>query len=75
MSSGRATWSWKGRRNRELIPAPLYRACLAAFNAKIMDFGIARSISAKGITGTGVMIGTPEYMSPEQVEGKDVDQL
>ena len=43
-------------------------------NAKIMDFGIARSISAKGITDAGVIIGTPEYMSPEQVEGKDADQ-
>lgn len=42
-------------------------------NAKIMDFGIARSISTKGITGAGVMIGTPEYMSPEQAEAKDVD--
>jgi len=43
-------------------------------NAKIMDFGIARSISKKGITGAGVMIGTPEYMSPEQAEAKDIDQ-
>ncbi len=42
--------------------------------ARIMDFGIARSLSAKGITGAGVMIGTPEYMSPEQVEGKETDQ-
>jgi eukaryotic-like serine/threonine-protein kinase len=33
--------------------------------ARIMDFGIARSLKGKGITGAGVIIGTPEYMSPE----------
>ena len=42
--------------------------------AKIMDFGIARSVREKGITGPSVMIGTPEYMSPEQAEAKEVDQ-
>ncbi|UCE41820.1 MAG: protein kinase [Candidatus Aminicenantes bacterium] len=43
-------------------------------NARIMDFGIARSLSTEGITGSGIIIGTPEYMSPEQVEGKETDQ-
>lgn len=42
-------------------------------NAKIMDFGIARSTEAKGITEAGVIMGTPEYMSPEQVDGDEVD--
>jgi len=42
-------------------------------NARIMDFGIARSLKSKGLTGAGVMVGTPEYMSPEQTEAKDID--
>jgi serine/threonine protein kinase/Tfp pilus assembly protein PilF len=43
-------------------------------NVRIMDFGIARSLETKGMTGLGVTIGTPEYMSPEQAEGREADQ-
>ncbi|MBN2408761.1 MAG: protein kinase, partial [Candidatus Aminicenantes bacterium] len=43
-------------------------------NAKIMDFGIARSLRERGITGPSVIIGTPEYMSPEQAEAREIDR-
>ena len=40
----------------------------------VMDFGIARSTElGGGMTQTGVMLGTPDYMSPEQVMGEHVD--
>jgi serine/threonine-protein kinase len=42
-------------------------------NAWIMDFGIAQSTHTKGMTAKGVIIGTPEYMSPEQAEVRDID--
>jgi serine/threonine-protein kinase len=43
-------------------------------HAKIMDFGIARSVEAPGVTTTGMIVGTPDYISPEQAEGEEADQ-
>ncbi len=40
---------------------------------RIMDFGIARAPGDPGLTETGALVGTPDYISPEQAEGREAD--
>src|SRR5574341_1255286 len=40
---------------------------------KIIDLGLARTTQLEGMTATGLIMGTPEYMSPEQVLGRRID--
>lgn len=62
--------------HRDLKPANIMR--LTDGTVKICDFGIARLGHDIGftsrLTGTGIAMGTPHYMSPEQISGGEVDQ-
>jgi eukaryotic-like serine/threonine-protein kinase len=56
--------------HRDLKPANIH--ILPSGKVKIMDFGLAR-FSGSEMTSTGMVMGTPHYMSPEQVKGQKAD--
>jgi eukaryotic-like serine/threonine-protein kinase len=59
----------KGIVHRDIKPANLMFS--ASGEVVVVDFGIARADAAPGLTGTGIAIGTPHYMSPEQIVRPD----
>src|SRR5436190_72053 len=61
----------RGIVHREVKPANLF--VTSDGQLKILDFGVARIASSK-LTRSGLIVGTPDYMSPEQVMGTTVDQ-
>ncbi|NUR25572.1 MAG: protein kinase, partial [Catenulispora sp.] len=55
--------------HRDLKPA---NVLVASDGPRVIDFGIARAVDASMLTSTGMRLGTPSFMAPEQVAGSDV---
>jgi serine/threonine protein kinase len=71
VASGLAAAHARGIVHRDIKPSNIM--VLSGNHAKIMDFGIARVQASEVRTRTGLILGSPKYMSPEQVEGGAVD--
>jgi serine/threonine protein kinase len=71
VSEGLAFAHARGIVHRDVKPANLF--VTTDGQVKILDFGVARIASSK-LTRSGLLVGTPDYMSPEQVMGVIVDQ-
>ena len=69
----------KGIVHRDLKPENIYLVKRSGKESvKVLDFGVAKATDPfmgpeQGVTGRGTVVGTPEYMSPEQASGNPVD--
>ena len=57
--------------HRDIKPANIM--ITPEFDARITDFGIAKADGSTHLTHSGSLVGTPDYMSPEQAKGEEVD--
>lgn len=69
-ASGLAAAHREGIIHRDLKPSNIMRDKNG--RVVVMDFGLARTLGGDGMTRTGAMLGTIEYMSPEQAQGQDL---
>lgn len=64
----------KGIVHRDIKPGNIFLSETPdGLRVMLTDFGIAKQLDTPGLTTTGAMIGTPDYMAPEQISGRPVD--